>query len=166
MSRGSSALPQLQSFNRKVGEEKPNVESRYERIRERTELRRDAGVRVSGDTGEFSLGASIGINPIDGGNLVLKDLLKLGESRPLHCQSHQPPRGFHFPRNHSRRLARTVRQRITSVGAASSGFLTCPFAKIAIWLEISQMKVHRILASRNRQVWPLTVKDWALFAGR
>lgn len=38
-----------------------------------------AGLRVACDTGEFSLRASIGITSIDGGNLTLEDLLKLGD---------------------------------------------------------------------------------------
>jgi len=38
-----------------------------------------AGLRVTCDTGEFSLRASIGITSIDGGNLTLEDLLRLGD---------------------------------------------------------------------------------------
>jgi diguanylate cyclase (GGDEF)-like protein len=38
-----------------------------------------AGLRVSCDTGEFGLRASIGITSIDGGNLTLEDLLRLGD---------------------------------------------------------------------------------------
>jgi diguanylate cyclase (GGDEF)-like protein len=38
-----------------------------------------AGLSVTCDTGEFGLRTSIGITSIDGGNLVLEDLLKLGD---------------------------------------------------------------------------------------
>jgi diguanylate cyclase (GGDEF)-like protein len=37
------------------------------------------GLRVTCDTGEFGLRTSIGITSIDGGNLTLEDLLKLGD---------------------------------------------------------------------------------------
>ena len=38
-----------------------------------------ADLRVIGDTGEFGVQASIGITSIDGGNLTLEDLVKLGD---------------------------------------------------------------------------------------